>query len=144
MVIHLVRTIDGFKPCFDDDWEKMQKVPVGKILKTNITIERNFEFHKKYFALIHCAWEYLNEDVEKFFKGNIDQFRKTVEIAAGHYDSIYNIEMREWVQVPKSIAFDKMDEIEFKDLYERVKDVLFAVFLKNVSEEEFKTNLADF
>jgi len=42
------------------------------------------------------------------------------------------------------IAFDKMDEAEFSELYERVKDVLFEVFLKNISIEEFEANLMNF
>lgn len=42
------------------------------------------------------------------------------------------------------IAFDKMDEAEFSELYERVKDVLFEVFLKNISIEEFEANLINF
>lgn len=41
-------------------------------------------------------------------------------------------------------AYDKMDEAAFRDLYERVKIVLFAIFLKNISEEEFLNALADF
>ena len=38
----------------------------------------------------------------------------------------------------------KMDEAAFRDLYERVKDVLFAIFLKNISEEEFMDALSNF
>ena len=71
-------------------------------------------------------------------------FRKTVEMAAGHCEMVYRLESKEWVEVPKSIAYDKIDEVEFRDLYERVKDVLLLVFLKGISEEEFLDALANF
>jgi hypothetical protein len=48
------------------------------------------------------------------------------------------------LRIPTSIAFDKMDDAEFSNLYERVKDVLFAEFLTNISEKEFTNNLSSF
>ena len=78
------------------------------------------------------------------FKHSVEQFRKTVEIAAGHCDTVYSISLRSWIDIPRSIAFDKMDEAAFQDLYDRVKDVLFNIFLRNISEEEFMKNLRNF
>ena len=94
--------------------------------------------------MINCAWAYQNESTVEHFKNSVEQFRKTVEIAAGHCDTVYNISMMSWIDTPKSIAFDKMDEAAFQDLYDRVKDVLFSVFLRNISEEEFMKNLVNF
>ena len=96
------------------------------------------------FALIQCAWEYQNEKVVEHFKSNIELFRKTVEMAAGHCDLICSIERKEWIETPKSIAFDAMSESEFQDLYDNVLSVLFRIFLKHVTEEEFKRNLQYF
>ena len=47
-------------------------------------------------------------------------------------------------EMPKSIAFDSMDADEIRNVYERVKDVLFSHFLRNVTVEEFERNLAEF
>ena len=95
---------------------------IGEVYNAEIKLARNLNFHRKYFALINCAWEYQNEDTTKHFK-NVECFRKTVEIAAGNCEPVYNLQLGQWVEIPKSIAFDKMDENEFRDLYERVKDV---------------------
>jgi len=70
--------------------------------------------------------------------------RKTVEISAGHCEMVYSISRKEWIETPKSISFESMDELAFQDLYDKVKDVLFSVFLKNISEEEFMQNLVNF
>lgn len=144
MELHLINTASGLKPCDDEDYERKLRLKPGRIYKCKLTLARNYEFHKKYFALINCAWEYQNERTVEHFKHSVAQFRKTVEIAAGHCDTVYNLSLRAWTDIPKSIAFEKMNEAEFQDLYERVKDVLFAVFLRNVSEDEFMRNLINF
>lgn len=143
MKLLLLNTSQGLKPCYDEDFDEKKKLKLGEVYEVTIKKARNYEFHKKYFSLINTAWEYQHENVIEYFK-NVDCFRKTVEIAAGWCDTIYSISRKEWVEIPRSIAFDKMDEFEFRDLYERVKDVLFKYFLKNISEEEFTRNLINY
>jgi hypothetical protein len=144
MELNLLNTAGGLVPCDDNDYEEKRKLKVGQIYKATIKLNRNYRLHRKYFALINCAWAYQNERQTAFFKGSVEIFRKTMEMAAGHCEMVYSIKHKEWQDVPKSIAFDKMDEAEFRDLYERVKDVLFATALRGVSEEEFLDALANF
>ena len=144
MELNLLNTAGGLVPCDDNDYEEKRKLKVGQIYKATIKLNRNYRLHRKYFALINCAWAYQNERHTAFFKGSVEIFRKTMEMAAGHCERVYSIEHKEWRDIPKSIAFDKMDEAEFRDLYERVKDVLFATALRGVSEEEFLDALANF
>jgi hypothetical protein len=144
MELLLLNTDGGLKPCYDEDYDNKKKLKLGQIYKAKITIARNIDFHRKYFALINCAWAYQNEKTTAYFKNDINSFRKTIEVAAGHCDTLFNLRLKEWVDVPKSIAFDKMDELEFRELYDRVKDIIFSMFIKNVSEEEFMNNLINF
>ena len=134
----------GLVPMFDNDYENKRKLKFGEVYQVEIKKARNYEFHKKYFSLINTAWEYQNEATTKFFKNSVEQFRKSVEVSAGHCDTVFNINLKTWVDIPKSIAFDKMDEFEFQELYNNVKTVLFAVFLKNISEDEFMSNLINY
>lgn len=144
MKINLYNAIDGLKPLYDDDYDNKRKLKIGHVYVADIKQLRNVKFHRKYFSLVNTAWEYLTERQTAFFSGNKDTFRKTIEIAAGYYEPVYSIARREWIQQARSIAFDKMSEDEFSELYERVKDVLFATFLKNVSQEEFLKNLINY
>ena len=116
---------------------------VGSFYTAEIKLVRNIEFHKLYFALINLAWEYLPESQTKGFKTK-ENFRKYVEIAAGCCDVIYHPKFKEWVEVPKSISFDKMDEAEFRDVYDGVKNVIFSIIGRFVSQEEFERNLSQF
>lgn len=145
MELYLYNTSQGLKPCYDEDFDEKKKLKIGVTYKAKITLVRNLDFHRKYFALIRTAWEYVNERFQReLFRDNIENFRKGIEVAAGHCDLVFNPRIKEYVEVPRSIAFDKMDNIEFQDLYEKVKNVLFATFLKNIDEDEFMSNLIDF
>lgn len=144
MKIFCTNTTRGLVPNYDSDFEEKKKLKVGEVYQCEIRLARNYEFLKKYFALINCAWEYQGEKVRTFFGENVETFRKAVEVQAGHYELCYSISRKEWLQVPKSISFEKMSEDEFSNLYNRVKDVLYAIFLRNITAEEFEKNLINF
>ena len=144
MKINLKVTSDGFKCATDDDWEKKKTLKRGTIVQCTIVEYRNYAFHRKYFSLINLAWEYLDESQRTFFKENVDAFRKTVEVCAGHYEPVYSVARQSWLEVPKSIAFDKQSEAEFEQLYEKVKDVIFNMFIPDSVKDEFEYVLKDF
>lgn len=145
MKLSLLNTISGLKPLYDEDYDEKKKLKVGSTYIAEIKLVRNPDFHRKYFALLICAWEFQSEAVrEKYFKENIDSFRKTIQISAGYSETVYSVEKKEFIEIPKSISFEKMDEAEFQELYERVKDVLYKTFLKNISQEEFERSLMGF
>lgn len=144
MEIKLICTATGFKVCDDTDYEVKRKLKIGQVYTCKINQLRNYNLHRKYFALINCAWGFLSESTREYFKQDVEIFRKTVEISAGHCEKVYSIALRDWVDIPKSIAFDKMSAQDFNELYERVKDVLFRVFLKNVHLDDFMRELTNF
>ena len=144
MEIKLICTATGFKVCDDTDYEVKRKLKIGQVYSCKIKQLRNYNFHRKYFALINCAWGFISEPTREFFHQDVEIFRKTVEIDSGHCERSYSLSRREWIDVPKSIAFDKMSPDEFADLYERVKEVLFKVFLKQVKLDDFMRELANF
>lgn len=143
MKLNLLNTIDGLKPCYDEDYDEKKKLKIGETYIAEIRLVRNPRFHRLYFALINCAWAYLTESEEAGFRTK-ENFRKYLEVAAGFNDVFYSPKLAEWVEIPRSIAFDKMDEAEFRDLYEGVKNVIFKIIGDRVSEAEFERNLSNF
>jgi hypothetical protein len=144
MKINLVVTSEGFRCASDDDFEKKKTLKRGSVVECVIREFRNYQFHRLYFAMINLSWEYLTEQQREFFHENVDAFRKTVEVAAGHYEPVYSVSRQTWLEVPKSIAFDKFDEASFHDLYERVKTVIFQTFIPNVNKDEYEYELRNF
>lgn len=143
MKLMVINTPRGFLPYGDDDYEEKKKLKIGDTYSVEIKVVRNLDFHRKYFALISYAWEFLNEQEIATFRTK-ENFRKYIEIAAGHCDVIFHPRLQEFVEIPKSISFGKMDNTAFSDLYRKVKDVIFSIIGGRVSEQEFERLLLDF
>ena len=143
MKLLVINTPRGLVPLGDDDYEQKRKLKLGETYSVEVKIVRNVDFHRKYFALIAYAWEFLDEQETERFKDK-ENFRKYIEIAAGHCDVIFHPRLQEFVEIPKSIAFAKMDNTAFSDLYGRVKDVIFSIIGDRVTQEEFERLLIDF
>lgn len=144
MELYLTNTVGGLIPMYDADFDEKRRLKIGQVYKADVKLARNLQFHRKYFALVNCAWEYLDEATRAFYGESKDGFRKTLEIAAGWYEPVYDLRRKEFVHAPKSISFSTMRPEQFDVLYSRVKDVLFASFLRGVNAEEFEKNLMNF
>ena len=143
MKILVINTPHGLVPYGDDDYEEKKKLKDGATYSVEIKVARNLDFHRKYFAMVSYAWDFLNEAETATFRTK-ENFRKYLEISAGHCEVIYHPRLQEFVEIPKSISFAKMDNAEFDDLYRRVKDVVFSLIGGRVSEEEFERLVLDF
>lgn len=143
MKLYLQNTEYGLRPCSDTDATLKHKLKIGSVYEAEIKEVRNYQFLRKYFALIRCGFAFLTPSQQEFFK-SADGLRDTVQIAAGYYEVYYSIKRREWVEQSKSISFEKMEESEFSELYEAVKLVLFSTFLKDVDEKTFLRELVNF
>ena len=139
----VTNTPRGLVPLDDDGYEEKKKLKLGQTYSVEIKVARNVDFHRKYFALIAYAWEFLDEQETATFRSK-DNFRKYLEMAAGHCDIIYHPRLQEFVEIPKSISFGSMDNTAFSELYERVKDAVFSIIGNRVSEQEFERLLIDF
>lgn len=143
MEIKVIKTNGGLFPFDDDDYKMLKRIKEGQPCKVTVKNTRNIYFHRKYFALINTAWEYLTERQERLY-GTKEAFRKTLQIAAGYFEPLFDMQEGRFIKSPSSIAFDKMTEEEFEDLYDRVKDVLLQSVLTHITENELLTNIADF
>lgn len=138
-----MNTAQGLKPMYDEDYDEKKRLRIGQVYKAKIVVPRNIELHRKYFSMISCAWDLLSEKARTFF-GTKEGFRKTVQVAAGYCERVFNLEMKSWVEIPRSIAFDKMNGDEFEKLYRDVREVLLTVFLKHITIEQFEETLINY
>lgn len=144
MKLHCVCTAVGLVPCYDDDYDEKRRLKTGKTYEVTVKEARNVKFHRLFFALINCAWEFLGEFRQEFFRNDRDNFRKAVTIAAGYVEVFYSPTRNEWLEQAKSIAFSKMDETEFSELYEKVKDVIYRLYIPDNLRDEFEQQLKYF
>lgn len=140
MKLNLVRVDGGFKFATDDDYEKAIKLRKGVVVQANISQLRNYRFLQKYMSMVRCGWDFLSEETRQAY-GSVDAFRESLQVASGHYKNCYSIARREWLQVPKSVNFEQCTEEEFSQLYERVRENLFQLYVPEGRREAFLEQL---
>lgn len=127
--------------------DKESEKYVGKLIRNDVITAdfkkpRNYEFHKKWFALVNFAYEHWTpshfEDSkwkhvvpEKSF----DRFRKDIIIMAGRYTAVYRVDGSVRIEA-KSIAFGNMSEEEFAKLYDKTANVILERILTNYTAEQ--------
>lgn len=116
MKIKVKNTVFGLVPWFDNDLQEKSKLRIGKDYEVEIKLIRNSQFHRKFFAMLNVG--HANTSLNMPF----DTYRKYMTVKAGFFDR-YPTKRGEFIE-PKSIAFHKMDEAEFQDVYNRVLDVI--------------------
>jgi len=134
MKLICVNTIYGLQPKYGSDYDEKRKLKIGEEYFVEIKRERNYEFHKKFFALLNLAFE----NQEQY--NNFDHFRAVMTLKAGFYETI--ITDKGTIFLPKSISFAKMDEIEFSEFYSKFVDVIIK-FL-NITEEQYQDMIVSF
>lgn len=131
---HLTKSPAGLVPSDALASEWFGKLKLGAPINVEAKQMRNGKFHRKFFAMLNVA--YANHDwpeIETKFgmaRTSAEMFRKYVIVKAGHYeaDLTPHGEIR---VVPKSIAWAKMDDTEFQQLYSDVLNVILMEFLTN-------------
>lgn len=136
MYIYLVKQLNNtFKVAYDSDYEKLRHFPPNTPIKCKFEKERNIKLLKKYFALINLVFQ----NQERF--KNKEELRKALQVSAGFYIVKYDLDGVEYKE-PKSISFNRMEEEEFQNLYERVLDQVVYHF--KFDKKEIIENLNSF
>lgn len=140
MKFHLVKTHHGFVPADGDDSEKVRKLGDGEIIACQSVDQRILGHHRKFFALLKLAHENLPERFDGHFP-TIDDLRYELVRRAGFYRSFTDLKGN--VQyIPESIAFDKMSQERFEQLYDRVLDLVCGIL--TVERPEIMETLKEF
>jgi hypothetical protein len=117
------------------DW--FNKLTLGQIVTADYKVMRNGKFHRKFFAMLHVAFDNHEwPEIETQWglaRVNFEVFRKYVTVKAGYYEPELTPDGKVRVK-PTSIMFSRMDEAEFSRLYSDVLDVILAEFLTNWKE----------
>lgn len=118
MKLIVIKTLSGLKPLYPSDMDIYSKIPLNSEFEIEYKKQRNLKFHKKVFALFKLAFE--NQEAYS----NLNDLRRDLTITAGFYTESANMLTGEVFKHAKSISFANMDEIEFSNLYESVKNVI--------------------
>jgi hypothetical protein len=114
MKLLLRNTISGLVPIYPSDQDEKRKLKLGIDYECEIKTPRNYQFHKKLFALFNLGCQNSKLDMP------FETYRKYITIKAGFYNA-YNTPKGVFYEA-QSISFASMDEVTFQELYSRVMD----------------------
>ena len=143
-MINLVVGGDGLLPADQASAEYLDGCKLGQVIACKPSKVRNYQFHKKYFALLKVAFELWEPPYQKseLLEGrfgkpepNYDRFRKELLIMAGFAEPVINLR-GEYKLEAKSISFSKMKAEEFEDVYNRTIDAALKILPDRINKKD--------
>lgn len=142
MKIHLKKIESGLLACSEEDFLKTNKLKNGKVYRAEVKEVRNYNFLKKFFAMIDVVWENLPEKLEKGY-GTKENFRYELTMRAGYREN-WTTAKGAPMWRPKSISFAKMSEHDFQILYNSILDDVIQNFIKGLEKSVLEHEIASF
>lgn len=116
--------------------EEMAKKPKeGEEYSCEIKFVRNYQFHKKFFALIKIGCEN-----SKHVSMPLDTYRKYALIKSGYF-TLYHTPKGKFIEA-ESISFENMTQEKFEEVFSRVLD--FVIQDIDADKETLLNELAGF
>ncbi len=135
MEIHVKRNRFDLTPCDQESLAHIKKMRKDKTYKINITEARNYEFLKKFMALVKVGCEN-----SKTITAPFDVYRKYIIIKAGYY-KLYTTPKGSFIEAD-SISFGSMSEDKFQEVYKAVLDQIILDI--DSTKEEIESIIINF
>lgn len=128
---YLYRSGFAFFPASNADTEIMYQFADGEIMEVTVKKARNYRNHKRFFAMLKLGFE--NQD--QF--DNFGWWREWLLIKSGIFESLNTPDG--FIYRAKSLSFSNMDEVEFRELYKSVSQVILDTC--KITEKQLEDNL---
>lgn len=134
MEIYCRVTASGLVPMYDSDYEERQRLVEGETVLCVIRKPRNYEFHKKFFALVRLTFDNLPERLVRMLNIHSEQdMLDNLKLDLGLYSVVYH--GGKAVIKLGSISFAAMDETDFQKFYDRCVDVVLFNYLRGTDRK---------
>lgn len=144
MDIYCKVTHYGFVPLYDSDLELKKKLKEGTTVKCKISNPRNYEFHKKFFALVRLTFENLPLYLaERWRIRNEDDMLRHFKRDLGYFTSFRN-ERNEIEIEYLSISFAAMEQYEFERFYNNCIDLVLTKYIQGIDKTELIEEIENF
>lgn len=116
MKIYLKKSGYALRATDEEACTWLAKINEGELVLCDIKRSRNYENHKRFFRFVQLAFDMQDHFSEQ------EAFRRWLQMEAGYFSTIVspNGDVK---FVADSIAFDRMDEEEFKIMFSAAIDV---------------------
>ena len=126
----------ALEPIDPDGRKYVKRIQPGNLVTVDVRMPRNYKLFNKYWAF--CSFVLFH--TSKF--QSVTQVSDFIKIGVGH---CHRVETRSRVEnLPLSISWAKMDDLEFEKFWNRVCDFVMAEFMPHVTQPELEAQLAEF
>jgi hypothetical protein len=120
----------------DEEAEKVLRgIKMGECVTVSVKRPRNLQHHRKFYALMNLILQ--NQDHYK----SVDEIVAAFKFATGHVDSIKT--KRGIIQIPRSIAFANMGQMEFSAFYDMAVDFVLAEVIPGLGRAELEREILE-
>lgn len=133
----------GMVPMYDSDYDEKQRLKVGDTVLCSIKRPRNYDFHKKFFALLRLTVTNLPQLIQQQMQiFNEEDMLDCLKVDLGLYTTVWH----GGKQIIKtgSISFAKMDESEFERFFQRSVDVILRIYLRGTDRQALIDEIDNF
>lgn len=124
----------GLSPMYDSDLDEKKRLKIGETVLCKITKPRNYEFHKKFFALVRLTFDNLPEWIVRDYNVySLEDMLTLIKLDLGFASLVQHGEYT--LVKEKSISFAKMDNTEFEKFYNRAVDIVLYKYLRGTEKE---------
>ena len=134
MKLYAKNTKIGLIPLYSEDLIEKKRLKLNEVYAVEVTFERNYMFHKKFFKMVQVGHNNTKLDMP------FEAYRDYVTIKAG-FANIYKTPKGIFVQA-QSISFASMNQEKFEEVYQRVLDVVIRDI--GINKEVIENQLMSF
>ena len=124
----------GLIPMYDSDLDEKHRLRIGDNVLCTIKRPRNYEFHKKYFALLRLTVANLPHLIQQQMQIFTEEdLLECLKIDLG----LFTTRWHGGRQIVKtgSISFAKMDNTEFEKFFSRSVDAILRIYLRGTDRQ---------
>lgn len=134
----------GLVPLYDSDFDMKKRLRVGSTVKCKVSNPRNYEHHKKFFALVRLTFDNLPSNLAEHCRvHNEEDMLRLFKRDLGYYTSTLNERGEREIEY-QSISFSAMEQHEFERFYNQCIDLVLHKYLKGIDKEDLITEIENF
>lgn len=134
----------GFVPLYDSDLAMRKRLREGSTVRCRVTLPRNYQFHKKFFALLRLTFDNLPEPlIRRWHILNEEDMLRRFKRDLGYFTSYYDENGIREIEY-RSISFAAMDQLEFERFYSRCVDLVVYRYLPGINHQELSNEIENF
>lgn len=144
MDIYCKVTPYGLVPLYGSDHDMKRRLKTGSTVRCRVSLPRNYEFHKKFFALVRLTFDNLPLPlVERWGVRNEDDMLRRFKRDLGYFTSRTN-ELGENEIEYLSISFGAMEETDFERFYNDCVDLVLHRYIRGLGRAELEEEIGRF